>query len=312
MSKPKNRAIFKKTSSLSAPTPIPDARQIPGPGPIDVVGSLPMSSYISVVGVHTTLLTFTALFLPRNSFLAGLTWLEWDPSQLTSRDRPQHPFLEALTMSPTSTLACICLGSIVVQGWWAGWIRDCWLRSVMEGNEDEQKLDKALVDRKKFAEVASAWGATLVSSFVVHATLVLFGAPLLSHVLQTYLLALLLSVLTAFPPAYVFGPPSFGNSTSALVKRLTWIRLFAEFSIRNSIERAIVYPVIGTAVGCWIGIIPIALDWDRPWQAWPLTPAFGAMGGYITASICALTFNTTRQIAIDQMRSQRTSKQKTS
>jgi len=27
-----------------------------------------------------------------------------------------------------------------------------------------------------------------------------------------------------------------------------------------------VYPAIGTVIGCWLGVIPIALDWDRPWQ----------------------------------------------
>ena len=31
-------------------------------------------------------------------------------------------------------------------------------------------------------------------------------------------------------------------------------------------ERALVYPAIGTLFGCWLGIVPIALDWDRPWQ----------------------------------------------
>ena len=36
--------------------------------------------------------------------------------------------------------------------------------------------------------------------------------------------------------------------------------------IWTPIERAMVYPAIGTVVGCWLGVIPIALDWDRPWQ----------------------------------------------
>lgn len=80
-------------------------------------------------------------------------------------------------------------------------------------------------------------------------------------------------------------------------------------SPRNPIERAIVYPTFGTVVGSWLGIIPMALDWERPWQvyhilkyplpcfsnrfeqAWPLTPAYGAILGYILASIAALTAN---------------------
>lgn len=49
------------------------------------------------------------------------------------------------------------------------------------------------------------------------------------------------------------------------------------------------YPAIGTLAGSWVGAIPIALDWDRPWQAWPLTPAYGAVVGYIVATLAALT-----------------------
>ncbi|KAG1748211.1 hypothetical protein EDB19DRAFT_1905264 [Suillus lakei] len=35
--------------------------------------------------------------------------------------------------------------------------------------------------------------------------------------------------------------------------------------------------------------LPIALDWDRPWQAWPLTPLFGGIAGYIVGSPPALS-----------------------
>ena len=37
-------------------------------------------------------------------------------------------------------------------------------------------------------------------------------------------------------------------------------------SLRAPLERATVYPVCGTIVGAWCGVIPMALDWDRPWQ----------------------------------------------
>ena len=31
-------------------------------------------------------------------------------------------------------------------------------------------------------------------------------------------------------------------------------------------ERALVYPVVGTVIGAWAGVFPLALDWDEPWQ----------------------------------------------
>lgn len=62
-------------------------------------------------------------------------------------------------------------------------------------------------------------------------------------------------------------------------------------SIRNPLERALVYPSVGALIGAWAGIIPIALDWDRPWQAWPLTPAYGSLVGSILASLSGLTWS---------------------
>lgn len=81
-----------------------------------------------------------------------------------------------------------------------------------------------------------------------------------------------------------------------------------------------VYPAIGTAVGCWLGVCPSALDWDRPWQvrvfrraeimlftrisqAWPLTPAFGSILGYIIASMYALTISGMNYLADEHVRS---------
>lgn len=57
----------------------------------------------------------------------------------------------------------------------------------------------------------------------------------------------------------------------------------------NPIERALVYPVIGTFVGAWIGAIPIALDWDRPWQSYPLTVAFASILGFIVGGFASWT-----------------------
>lgn len=64
---------------------------------------------------------------------------------------------------------------------------------------------------------------------------------------------------------------------------------FLFFRPENPIERALVYPVIGTFVGAWIGAIPIALDWDRPWQSYPLTVAFASILGFIVGGFASWT-----------------------
>jgi len=114
--------------------------------------TLPMASYISIVGVHTTLWSFVALFLPRTNFLGDLHNIsQKDIQQQSSRDRPQHPFMEALTVDPTSTLLYICLGAVFLQSWWAGWVREWWLRLGIRGTDDEKRTEIAHLNRKKLS-----------------------------------------------------------------------------------------------------------------------------------------------------------------
>jgi phosphatidylinositol glycan class F len=112
--------------------------------------AIPINSYIAVVGVHTSLWMFTALYLPRTTFTNELKNTEWDSSlQLSSRDRPQHPFLVDLTQNPTWTLACICLGACLVQSWWAGQVRRWCLDLSIQGTQEEKRMQKASHDSKK-------------------------------------------------------------------------------------------------------------------------------------------------------------------
>ncbi|KAF8915434.1 GPI biosynthesis protein family Pig-F-domain-containing protein [Mucidula mucida] len=258
----------------------------------------PFARYTSIVGVHTSLLAFVALFFPR-------MFIDADMEQSSSKDRPQHPFLVALTTSPTITVSSMILGVVVLQAWWGGWIRDWLIDYSLNGSDDARRLDKTKINERKTSAFINAWAATLVVSLVFHFVIVLFGAPIFSSGLNTYLLSLLISLLSVFAPAYTYGTPSLSSDTESMVIRMTWTRLFAEFSIRTPVERAIAYPSAGAIIGCWLGAIPIALDWDRPWQAWPLTPAFGGLLGYILASIAALTISAITALAQEDIRRER-------
>lgn len=67
-------------------------------------------------------------------------------------------------------------------------------------------------------------------------------------------------------------------------------------------------------IGAWCGVIPIGLDWDRPWQvralafvasilqlflpqAWPLTPAYGAIFGHVLGSLVAFSVSSVYLLA---------------
>ncbi|KAL0945923.1 hypothetical protein HGRIS_012204 [Hohenbuehelia grisea] len=270
---------------------------------ISGTSSFPFARYTSVVGVHTTLLAFASLFLPRSALIRELPAV---PTQLTSLDHPQHPFLDALTRNPLVTMLCMCAGTTVLQAWWGGWLRAWWIELVaLSGSvEDADKLRRrTALHSKKVPDLVQGWLFTFAASLFFHFVLTLFGAPISSHLGHTYLLALELAALTVFPAAYTLGAPSLGDENAALIVRMTWVRLFAEFSLRNSVERALVFPAIGALIGAWLGVFPIALDWDRPWQAWPLTPAFAAIFGYIIGSICALTVSGIVNLAEEHRRS---------
>ncbi|KAH7926884.1 hypothetical protein BV22DRAFT_1061962 [Leucogyrophana mollusca] len=267
-------------------------------------GFFPFARYTSIVGVHTSLVAFTALFLPQTSLL-------FRQPDARGTDRPQHQFLEVLTANPVSTLMWICGGIMLLQTWWGGWVRWWCFEYASHGTDTEVKLERTQYQNARFARLGEALMFTLGVSLLFHTTTVLFGAPIASRLSHTFLLSLVLSFLTVFTPAYAMGRPSLATDTGSLVIRLTWTRLFAELSPRNAIERAMVYPAVGAIAGCWSGAIPIALDWDRPWQAWPLTPLFGSILGYILGSLWALVVSAVNSLAEEHIKSEQTTKKTT-
>lgn len=42
---------------------------------------------------------------------------------------------------------------------------------------------------------------------------------------------------------------------------------------------------VGTALGAWLGAIPIPLDWDREWQKWPVTIVAGMYAGAVMGGV---------------------------
>ncbi|KZT43307.1 hypothetical protein SISSUDRAFT_1057719 [Sistotremastrum suecicum HHB10207 ss-3] len=280
----KNRhPTAQKTSSTSKPTS----------GALEPTG-LPLLQYSSLLGTCTLLMGFNILFLPRTSLvISPLTSLLPPPS--SSLDKPQHPFLDPLTANPILTTAWWTIGAVIICGWWAGWMKHWYKFS------RAIKDDVSLTPEIKLKAHTDAWLSTIAVSVALYVLLILFGAPIASHHAQTYLLALLVALLTVLAPLYALGRPSFDSDPDSMIRRLTWFRLFAELSPRNHWERAAVYPAVGSVLGCWVSAIPIALDWDRPWQAWPLTCAVGAMTGFMSGGLASLATNVVVSLANEEM-----------
>jgi len=105
-----------------------------------------------------------------------------------------------------------------------------------------------------------------------HVLAVLFGAPLIDKALDTHLWGWLVSALAVAPSACVFGRDS-----------ATWRRLYARGAPSGLKETALCIPAHGAVIGAWVGAWPIPLDWERPWQVWPITCTGGAVLGYTAA-----------------------------
>ncbi|KAF1784281.1 GPI biosynthesis protein Pig-F [Phytophthora cactorum] len=59
-----------------------------------------------------------------------------------------------------------------------------------------------------------------------------------------------------------------------------WLDLLLELNVSNSQDLYLVCSSIGAMLGAYVGALPIPLDWDRPWQQWPLTCVYGTLMGH--------------------------------
>jgi phosphatidylinositol glycan class F len=100
----------------------------------------------------------------------------------------------------------------------------------------------------------------------LHIVMMLFGAPVLTHLQHTLLCASHLSILTLFPLFYVHG-----------VDPASWL---AVAGFRAPFDETF-GGFVGGVVGAWLGAVPIPLDWDREWQKWPVTVLCGIYIGYL-------------------------------
>ncbi|KAK9453628.1 GPI biosynthesis protein family Pig-F-domain-containing protein [Dipodascopsis uninucleata] len=105
---------------------------------------------------------------------------------------------------------------------------------------------------------------------VIHVIFVLFGAPVTTFVLETFLTSVHVALLSIFPLICTM-PLETGTWTLILSMRAPISETYGG--------------AIGTIIGAWLGAIPIPLDWDREWQKWPVTIIFGAYAGCVAGRL---------------------------
>ncbi|TXG69450.1 hypothetical protein EZV62_004385 [Acer yangbiense] len=104
------------------------------------------------------------------------------------------------------------------------------------------------------------------------------GAPVgIQYLPKTINWSLLMSLFTFVPAASVFGS-SWAD----------WQRIFAHTKPNRTVEYMICIPAHAAIIGAWFGAWPMPLDWEKPWQEWPICVSYGAMVGYLVGIVASL------------------------
>ncbi|XP_033336868.2 phosphatidylinositol glycan anchor biosynthesis class F [Megalopta genalis] len=114
-------------------------------------------------------------------------------------------------------------------------------------------------------------------SVVFYIIIILFGAPVFMHHEETTMLTVTLTTLT-------FVPASLHLGVDGALEIITGVQSQKE----NVLVNAMKTNIQATFLGTWLGAIVIPLDWDRPWQAWPIPCVMGALLGYMIAHFITL------------------------
>ncbi|CAA0816388.1 Unknown protein [Striga hermonthica] len=109
---------------------------------------------------------------------------------------------------------------------------------------------------------------------------IVLGAPVgIQHFKKTVHWSLLMSLFTFVPAAAVYGS-----------SWTDWHRIFAHTKSVGSTDLIICLSAHGAVIGAWFGAWPMPLDWERPWQEWPICVTYGAIFGYSIGLVVSFGF----------------------
>ncbi|GAB6024327.1 hypothetical protein CHUAL_009497 [Chamberlinius hualienensis] len=134
---------------------------------------------------------------------------------------------------------------------------------------------------KEFVKALSIFGVSVGAFYLIP---VLLGAPILSQCFETLHFAFLLSTLLTFPAILTFG-----------ADENRWIRIIFGTGPQSSAELLWLRSSVFCVWGAWLGAFVIPLDWDAPWQVWPVGCVYGSLIGYSVGLLYNLQPNSGHQ-----------------
>lgn len=142
-------------------------------------------------------------------------------------------------------------------------------------NAQENKKPKRSSEKLTFKQFLESFMTLIIILFAFYFGAVIFGAPVLSQHYETFFFSLLMTILTALP--------------CILHVNLEHIpTLFLSIFEGTDIHPHYFWNIRLTVLGSWLGAVIIPLDWDRPYQKWPIPCSIGALGGCYLANVFSL------------------------
>lgn len=120
-----------------------------------------------------------------------------------------------------------------------------------------------------FLNYLSLYVLTIATCYVF---IVLFGADLLDNIEGTFVFSCTLATLIIVPLCCNAGTKSF-------------MLLCLQEKPVGLLQKCIVNASHSVIVGAWFGAFVIPLDWDRPWQTWPIPCVIGSLAGYTAGQV---------------------------
>lgn len=142
-------------------------------------------------------------------------------------------------------------------------------------NQQSKKKLKKLTKKFEIRRLFERFLVLLCILGTFYFSAVIFGAPLLSQHYETFFFSLLMTILTALPCVLHLETENV-------------LTLFLSVFEGTDIHTYYFWNIRLTILGSWLGAVMIPLDWDRPYQKWPVSCCIGAMGGSYIANIFSL------------------------
>ncbi|CAH0605694.1 unnamed protein product [Chrysodeixis includens] len=201
-----------------------------------------------------------------------------------------HNQLELRKVTISSLITCIYLPSIITVISYKGILysvgngSSCYvlalifcaelLKSFYLNSSKDVHARRNKVNKNKAGDILRGFVFMLCVKFAFFIGIILFGAPVLECHEETLMLSSLLTLLTIFPLILHTG-------VETSMQLLFGIKNYG----RDTVIEMLVNNALMTICGAWLGAVVIPLDWNTPWQKWPIPCYLGAIGGFLLSNV---------------------------